>query len=98
MSSEIAAIRERLREQAEQIRSDIARKVPGSARSREWSGLMPEQRMALLLLAGIDGDLQRLEKKRFAEFVDSEKIALQVAIRALYAGLNGAPCLRARAA
>lgn len=94
----VPTIRQTLRDMAEQMRADIAGKAQTCARSREWADLMPEHRMAVLLLAGVDGDLQRLAARKFAEFPDTEKIAVQVAIRSLYAGLHGAVSLRARAA
>lgn len=94
----VPSIRHHLRERAAQIRAELERKQHACARSRDWAMLTPETRMAVLLLAGVDGDLPRLAAKTFAEFAPDEKIALQVAIRSLYAGLTAAVSLRARAA
>lgn len=57
-----------------------------------------EHRMALLLLAGVDGDLARLASRKFSEFGHDEKIAVQVAIRSMFAGLHGSVSLRTRGA
>lgn len=94
----VPSIRQHLRERAAQIRCDLEKRQHGCARSRDWFMLPVETRMAVLLLAGIDGDLNRLAARKFGEFADDEKIAVQVVIRSLYAGLHGAVSLRARAA
>ena len=94
----VPTIRQSLRDLAAKIRSDIEGREHACARSRDWALLLPEYRMAVLLLAGVDGDLQRLAARKFAEFSEAEKIAVQVTIRALFAGLSGAVSLRARAA
>lgn len=94
----VPTIRQNLRETAANIRADIEKKEHACARSRDWAMLPVEARMAVLLLSGVDGDLQRLAARKFAEFPNDEKIAVQVAIRSLFAVLSGAVSLRARAA
>lgn len=94
----VPTIRQSLRDLAAQIRADIEQKEYACARSRDWALLPQETRMAVLLLAGVDGDLSRLSAKKFGEFTPDERIAVQVSIRSLYAVLSGAVSLRARAA
>lgn len=89
--------RARLREIASDIRADIERTRHACARSREWAMLPVEHRMALLMLAGVDGDLGALARKAWPEFTPDERVSLQVAIRSLAASLQAAAALRVRA-
>lgn len=79
------------------IRAGIEKKRHSCARSREWALMLMEHRMALLMLAGIDGDLGALARKAWPEFTPDERVALQVAVRSLAASLEAATALRVRA-
>jgi len=94
----VADCRARLRDVANEIRAQIDGRSYPCARTREWA-LMPENvRMSVLLLSGIDGDLQTLAKRQFSEFTSAEKISVQVAIRSIFAALSNGYALRQRAA
>ena len=88
---------EKLRAVAADIRAGIEKKRHDCARSREWALMLVEHRMALLMLAGIDGDLGALARKAWPEFTPDERVALQVAVRSLAASLDAATALRVRA-
>lgn len=60
----------------------------GCAASIEWARLSLEFRMAVLLLAGIDGDLESLACRAWQEFPDTEKQAVKVQLRAMRAQLS----------
>lgn len=47
------------------------------AESLEWGRLSHWHRMALLLLAGVDGDLVALAKRRWRELPELERIAVK---------------------
>lgn len=55
-----------------------------------------EHRMAVLMLAGLDGDLSALAAKQWREFTPDEKLAIQVTIRSMYAAFSGSFALRTR--
>lgn len=95
---DVPTIRAQLRDIAEQIRADITGRQKVDARTREWASMLLEYRMALLLLAGVDGDLQALARKAWGEFTDDEKIALRVSMRGMFAALEQSVSLRARGA
>ena len=65
-------------------------KNPGiSAAAIEWVSLPLELRMALLLLAGVDGDLSSLGRRAWGEFTPPERAAVQVATRGTIKQLRG---------
>lgn len=79
-----------LREQALQRSTN----KPGiSAAAIEWVGLALELRMALLLLAGVDGDLSSLARRAWSEFTPGERAAVQVATRGMIRQLRGVVAL-----
>jgi len=55
----------------------------GSAESREWAGLASHYRMALVLLAGIDGEIEELALRDWREMPPPERDAIRRQIRAL---------------
>lgn len=89
--------RAKLREMVDKIRGDLERKAGRCLRSVEWGGVPLAHRMAVLLMAGIDGDLQDLARKAWAEFTPAEKNSVGVAMRSLHASLHACNALRARA-
>lgn len=66
------------------------------ARSQEWAALTLETRMAVLLLAGMEGELLALSRKAWEEFTPPEKMAVQVATRGLFRDLERTWNLRVR--
>lgn len=89
--------RQRLRDIADKIRAERAGRESLCRRAAEWLAMPAMHRMAVLLLAGIDGDLAKLSRRSWAEFTTPEKIAVQVAIRSLKTSLNSAYALSVRA-
>lgn len=89
--------RARLDALALDIRADIEKKRYSCARSREWALMLVEHRMAILMLAGIDGELGALARKAWVEFTPDERGAIQVAVRSLARSLEAATALRVRA-
>lgn len=64
--------------------------VWSDAETREWARVGDEQRVMLMLLAGIDGDLQALAKRAWREFTPPERQAIKGEIRVakrVFAGL-----------
>jgi len=95
--SPVAAARARLYELSDEYARDASKNKHSCARSREWALLLLEHRMAVMLLAGLDGDLSGLARRAWPEFTPSEKTAVQVAIRGLHNGLGQSFALRGRA-
>jgi len=54
-----------------------------NASAREWARLRPEHRMALLMLAGVEGDLGVLGERAWMEIGDAERVQIRVAARRL---------------
>lgn len=95
--SAVAEVRASLYQLADKIRADIEGRSNACAREREWAGLSLHTRMAVMLLAGVDGDLAMLARLAWGEFAPGEKLAVQSAIRTLSADLHKAYALRLRA-
>ncbi|KQO24206.1 hypothetical protein ASF11_21715 [Acidovorax sp. Leaf76] len=51
------------------------------AESREWARMAETHRMALMLLAGVDGDLGVLAQRHWRELPEPERIALKAEAR-----------------
>ena len=88
--------RRKLTNIAADMRANLDRRQTACALSREWLTIQPMNRMAIMLLAGMDGDLSTLARKAWPEFTPNEKVACQVAIRSLYDGLRHTYALRVR--
>ena len=56
--------------------------------SREWSGLSVGHRMAMLLLAGVDGDLADLATRDWRELPGPEREAIKSEVRAAKAAFS----------
>ena len=54
-----------------------------NAAAREWACLRPEHRMALLMLAGVDGDLGDLAVRGWLEIGEGERRQIRTAARNL---------------
>lgn len=93
----VRTVRQKIRDQAEQIRAAIDGRRYTSARAREWAAMSHEYRMALMLLAGIDGDIGSLSMRSWDELPAGEQISVQVAARGLFASLDKSISLRMRA-
>lgn len=91
-----AACAPEIRARLVELRDEIAKKINNGrtvcARSKEWAALPVEVRMAYLLVAGIDGDLQELAVKSWREYAPLERDAIRAAVRtfsrAARAGVN----------
>ncbi len=93
----VPTIRQKLRAVADQTRAEIEGRSRLCRRGMEWASVPLPHRMALLLLAGLDGDLQSLARRAWAEFTPSEQAAIQVAIRSMHDSLSKAQALQVRA-
>lgn len=51
------------------------------AESREWARLSETHRMALMLLAGVDGDINALAQRTWRELPEPERLALKAEAR-----------------
>ena len=80
-----------------EIREKQERERYGCERSREWARLIPEHRMVLLILAGLDGDLGALARRAWSEFTPGERVAVQVGLRALTLSMSQCVALNVRA-
>ncbi len=59
-----------------------------SAPAREWAELLSVYRMTLMLLGGVDGDLDRLALRAWSEIPPTEQDAVASAARALRRALQ----------
>ncbi|WEM00707.1 hypothetical protein [Delftia tsuruhatensis] len=75
--------RTRLRELQREAAQRASNGRSGSAESREWAGLASHYRMALVLLAGIDGEIEELALRDWREMPPPERDAIRRQIRAL---------------
>src|SRR5256885_854795 len=73
----------RLRELQREAAQRCANGRCGSAESREWAGLASHYRMALVLLAGIDGEIEELGPRGWRGMPPPERGALRPPIPAL---------------
>lgn len=83
-----------------QLRNEAVQRASGGrfvcARSKEWAGMPVEVRMALLLVAGVDGDLSTLARRGWLEFAPPEREAARSAMREFRRALSGAAALCSR--
>lgn len=82
---------------ADQWRAADMAKQGRCMRSIEWGNVPLAHRMAVLLLAGIDGDLGQLSRKAWPEFAPLERESITVAMRSLHASLSTCNALRVKA-
>jgi hypothetical protein len=89
-----------VRARLSQLRDEIVSKVTGGrhtcARSREWAALPLELRMAVLLLAGVDGEVSTLARRAWLEMPGPEREAVRGTMRGFARALNGSPALVSR--
>lgn len=82
------------------LRDEFVRKATGGVwtdgESREWARVEKEQRMVLMLLAGIDGDLQVLATRAWREFTPPERQAIKGEIRIAKRVFSGLAALTSR--
>lgn len=62
---------------------------------REWGLLHSSHRLALLLLAGVDGDISQLAQRAWRELPNAERLAIASAARTLKRSLAPLHCLTA---
>ena len=64
--------------------------------SREWAGLETGHKMAMLLLAGIDGDLVELSGRAWRELPVTEREIIKVEVRSAKAAFSRLMALSSR--
>lgn len=77
-----AATRKRMKELSAEYRKQSGRGYV-DAENQEWFSLPMDLRMAILLLAGVDGDLQALANRDWRETPPPERAAIKTASRAI---------------
>lgn len=74
------------RERLRTLRDELLVKASGGVwfdgESREWARIGHEHRMMVMMLAGIDGDLQALAVRAWREFTPAERAAVKSEMRA----------------
>lgn len=78
----VRELRERLKTQRDALLAKASAGVWFDGEGREWSGISHEQRMMLMLLAGIGGDLEALAVRAWREFTPPERAAIKTEVRA----------------
>lgn len=95
-----AACSPEVRARLAELRDEIVSKVTGGrhicARSREWAALPLELRMAVLLLAGVDGEVSTLARRAWLEMPGPEREAVRGTIRGFSRALGASPALVSR--
>jgi hypothetical protein len=94
---DVPLIRQKLREIADKARAEIQQRAGRCLRGIEWGNIPLAHRMAVLLMAGVDGDLQELARKSWPEFTPGERESIAVAIRSMHASLHACNALRVKA-
>lgn len=81
-SLSVPEARQRLRT----LRDELLQKASGGVwfdgESREWARISHEHRMMVMMLAGIDGDLDALASRAWREFTPAERAAVKGEMRA----------------
>ena len=89
-----------IRARLSQLRDEAARDLSGGryvcARSQEWAALPVDLRMAVMMLAGVDGDLRGLSGRGWREFSPPEREAVRGVLRGMAQALKSSPSLVAR--
>lgn len=95
-----AACSPEVRARLSQLRDEIVSQMTGGrhvcARSREWAALPLELRMAVLLIAGVDGDVSALARRAWREMPGPEREAVRGTIRNFSRALGASPALVSR--
>lgn len=82
------------------LRAEFASRASGGryvcARSKEWAVLPLEFRFAVLLMAGIDGDMDALTRRAWREMPLPEREAIRGVMRGFAQALKASPSLCAR--
>lgn len=83
-----------------QLRNELLRNASAGrwhdGEAKEWSRIAHEQRVMLMLLAGLDGDLQTLATRAWREFTPPERSAIKSEIRAAKRAFGGLAALCSR--
>lgn len=83
-----------------QLRDEFVGRMTGGnhvcARSREWAAMPLELRMAVLLIAGIDGDMSDLARRGWREMPLPERDAVRGVMRNFARVMRDSPALVSR--
>lgn len=74
-------IRERLKAQRDALLQKASMGAWFDGESREWARISHEHRVMIMMLAGIDGDLQVLASRAWREFTPAERDAVKSEMR-----------------
>lgn len=78
----VPELRERLKAQRDALLVKASHGVWFDGESREWARIGHEHRVMVMMLAGIDGDLQMLATRAWREFAPAERAAVKTELRA----------------
>lgn len=99
-AAEFAPCPPAVRDRLQQLKNEIVSAATGGrhrcARSKEWAALPLEFRFAVLLMAGIDGDMDALARRAWREMPTPERDAIRGVMRNFAAVLKASPSLCAR--
>lgn len=73
--------RERLKVQRDKLLQKASMGVWFDGESREWSRISHEHRVMIMMLAGIDGDLEMLASRAWREFTPAERDSVKCQMR-----------------
>lgn len=77
----VAEVRERLKLQRDELLRKASAGVWFDGESREWARVSHEHRVMVMMLAGIDGDLETLAHRAWREFTPAERDAVKSQMR-----------------
>jgi hypothetical protein len=92
----VADCRQRLRTLQDEACHRASSGRLSTAESREWTAMPVHFRMAMILLAGLDGEIEDLAQRDWREMPPPERDAIRRQIRALRAALSQVPALAMR--
>lgn len=77
----VPEIRERLKLQRDELLRKASAGVWFDGESREWARVSHEHRVMIMMLAGIDGDLETLAHRAWREFTPAERDSVKCQMR-----------------
>ena len=77
----VQEVRERLKVQRDELLRKASMGTWFDGESREWARISHEHRVMIMMLAGIDGDLQVLASRAWREFTPAERDAVKSEMR-----------------
>lgn len=92
----VPEIRLRLKDQRDALLKKASFGLWSDGESREWARISHEQRIMLMMLAGISGDLGELASRAWREFTPAERDAVKTEIRTAKRTFTGVAALCSR--